>query len=86
MLPFLKPGDEVLVNVQAYRHKQPEVGDVVVALHPDHPNFWLIKRVAQVKLDGSCFLVGDNKSESTDSRTLGCFPASLLLGKVTSCL
>lgn len=84
MLPTLKPGDEVLVDARAYRSAMPHVGDVVVAAHPYRPNFWLIKRISQVQSDGRCYLVGDNRAESTDSRAYGWFEQTDLLGKVTS--
>jgi type IV secretory pathway protease TraF len=43
----------------------------------------MIKRVARVTPDGRLFVVGDNPSESTDSRTFGALPPSQILGKVT---
>ena len=84
MLPWLQPGEEVLVNFSAYRNALPEIGDLVVAIHPDRPNFPIIKRVILVKDNGSCFLLGDNPSESTDSRSFGVVSPSNILGKVTS--
>lgn len=86
MMPTLKAGDEVLVDVHAYRHKAPQVGDVVVAEHPHRPNFYLIKRISQLRQNGACFLVGDNQAESTDSRQLGWFATDKLVGRVTSYL
>ncbi|MGB6296457.1 MAG: nickel-type superoxide dismutase maturation protease [Rivularia sp. (in: cyanobacteria)] len=83
MLPKLQPGEEILFNPKAYRQKLPEVGDIVVARHP-YQTKQIIKRVAVVLEDGSCFLTGDNASSSTDSRSFGFIPPNKILGKVTT--
>ncbi len=82
MLPKLQPGEEILFNPNAYRQKLPQVGDIVVARHPYQAK-QIIKRVAVILEDGSCFLVGDNSKESTDSRSYGFIPLAKILGKVT---
>ncbi|MEM8779555.1 MAG: nickel-type superoxide dismutase maturation protease [Cyanobacteria bacterium P01_G01_bin.49] len=84
MLPWLRPGDEVLVNTKAYRRSQPSANDVVIVCHPKKANFLLIKRVISVEENGSCFVQGDNASQSTDSRTFGWIDSQLILGRVTS--
>jgi nickel-type superoxide dismutase maturation protease len=84
MLPWLQPGEEVLVNFSAYQNSLPEVGDLVVAIHPHRPNFPIIKRVAVVRENGDCLLLGDNPTESTDSRSFGTVSPQNILGKVTS--
>ena len=83
MLPELQPGEEILFNPKAYRQKLPKVGDIVVARHPYQAKK-IIKRVAVVLEDGSCFLTGDNTSSSTDSRSFGFIPPNKILGKVTT--
>lgn len=83
MMPLLQAGDQVLVDLLAYRHKLPQVGDIVVAQHPKKAEIRMIKRVALI-FEQSCFLVGDNRLESTDSRSFGCVPFELLQGGVTS--
>ena len=83
MLPQLQPGEEILFNPKAYRQKLPQVGDIVVAHHPKSAK-QIIKRVAVVLEDGSCFLTGDNAEASTDSRSYGFIPLNKILGKVTS--
>lgn len=83
MEPLLQAGNQVLVDPLAYRHKLPLVGDIVVAQHPEKAEIRMIKRVALV-FEQSCFLEGDNRLESTDSRSFGCVPFELLLGCVTS--
>lgn len=48
MVPSLYPGDEVLVDRQAYRFSLPTVGDLVVAEHPGRPGLRIVKRVVAV--------------------------------------
>lgn len=84
MFPLLKAGEEVLVNTRAYHHCFPEIGDLVVAYHPYHPDLRIIKRVALVDDKGDCFLLGENKSESSDSRSFGSVSVQQIIGKVTS--
>lgn len=84
MVPLLKPGDEILVDPKAYRHKLPRPGDVVVARHPYRTDVRLVKRVISVLEDGRCYLRGDNTSESTDSQAFGAVACEQILGRVTS--
>jgi nickel-type superoxide dismutase maturation protease len=82
MSPLLQPGDEVLVDLFAYRRSPPAVGDIVVAWHPTRKDFKLIKRVVEITIDHHYVLQGDNLAESTDSRTFGAVPPTLIIGKV----
>ncbi len=84
MLPWLQPGDEVLVNRRAYRRTLPSVEDVVVVWSPEQPDIRLIKRVISIDQSGACFLQGDNPSRSRDSRRFGWVEPHLILGRVTS--
>ena len=84
MIPHLQPGDELLVNPRAYRRQSPQVGDVVVAHRPDRTEITIIKRVASVEQNGRLFLLGDNPTSSTDSRSFGFVPPENILGKATS--
>jgi nickel-type superoxide dismutase maturation protease len=84
MVPLLEPGDEVLVDPQAYRKDSPHPGDIVVARHPYRTDVRLIKRVAEVLADGRCVLQGDNPDESSDSRVFGAIPPGRIVGRVTS--
>lgn len=82
MQPLLKPGDEVLLNPDAYRYAQPQVDDIVVALHPQIPQLRIIKRVTARTAEGACVLKGDNAVASQDSRAFGAVALGSILGKV----
>ncbi|HIK45992.1 MAG TPA: nickel-type superoxide dismutase maturation protease [Leptolyngbyaceae cyanobacterium M65_K2018_010] len=81
MQPLLQPGEEVLINPQAYRQRLPQPGDLVVAQHPGQPDLRLIKWVAY-RQGEACFLRGLNETASTDSRTFGPVGRAALLGQV----
>ncbi len=84
MLPTLRAGDEVLVNPYAYRIKLPQVGDIVIVRHPFNNDVQkMVKRVVRAE-NGRFFLAGDNRTESSDSRSFGLLPTTALLGQVTS--
>ncbi len=82
MLPALRPGDWVIVDSAAYRGRRPKPGEIAVALDPRDRSRTLVKRIAAVEPGGAARLLGDNPDASTDSRTLGAFPPSLLVGRV----
>lgn len=82
MWPALQPGDELLLDLGAYRHAAPRIGDVVMARHPYRDEF-ILKRVTQIAADGRLCLRGDNVAHSTDSRVWGFFAASAVRGRVT---
>lgn len=84
MLPDLQPGDEILVDVRAYRRSTPHAGDIVMAVRPDRESVTMVKRVQSIEADGRLFLVGDNPAASTDSRVFGPLPPENILGRVTS--
>lgn len=84
MMPFLQPGEEVLIDPAAYRNSNPDLGDVVVAEHPKQPGLRLVKRVIAVLDTGDCLLIGDNPDASTDSRNFGAVSRKNILGKVIS--
>ena len=82
MTPLLQPGDEILIDLRAYQRSHPNPNDIVVARRPDRLDLRIIKRVAYVLEDGSCFLRGDNSQESADSRTFGWVSPENILGQV----
>nr|WP_293108122.1 nickel-type superoxide dismutase maturation protease [Okeania sp. SIO2F4] len=84
MFPLLKPGEEVLVDMRAYRHCLPEIGDLIVAEHPHRQDLKIIKLVAFVDEKGDCFLMGENQEESSDSRSFGFVSSQQIIGRVTS--
>ena len=84
MYPTLQAGETVLVNIKAYDHQTPQADDIVMALHPNLPNQKIFKRVQFVNEYGRIYLIGDNKTESDDSRHFGPVPPENILGKVTS--
>ena len=72
MQPVLSPGERVLFDRLAFDIRRPQPGDVVLARHPARPGLLMIKRVSECGA-GGYLLLGDNTSESTDSRALGLF-------------
>lgn len=86
MWPSLDPGDTVVY----LRCLGPSPGSVVVADLPGHGP--IIKRVAAAGSrtadsgrpvpDGYCYLLGDNRDHSYDSREFGPFPDRLVIGRV----
>ncbi len=82
MLPILEDGDKVLAN----RNAKVEVGDIVIAKHPDQKTGEIIKRVERINEKGHHYLVGDNLEESNDSRHFGAVSIEYIKGKVIACL
>lgn len=66
MAPALFAGDLVFARTR----KNPQVGDIVIA---KHKNREIIKRVDRLTKN-KCYLTGDNKRRSTDSRHYGTVP------------
>ncbi len=77
MLPTLKNGDGILIDADA----KIDAGDILLAKHPFKKSVIILKRLAEIDENGNYFLVGDNPSESTDSRTFGAISAKHILGK-----
>ena len=76
MLPTLKDGDIVSVNSNA----KPAKNIIVLANHPYKQSVKIIKRISKIDENGNCFLLGDNPTESTDSRTFGVISPKNVLG------
>ncbi len=75
MLPTLKPGDYLFVNKFS---KKLFTMDIIVFKHDDK---FLVKRIEKIFGD-KIFVIGDNTSSSTDSRTLGYIDKNSVVGKV----
>jgi nickel-type superoxide dismutase maturation protease len=84
MLPLLQPGDEILFNPLAYQKSSPQLGDVIVTMHPLQIDLTIVKRITLIYSCGSYFVTGDNLEASTDSRHWGTIKSTDIIGKVTS--
>ena len=84
MLRAYAPGDRLLAERLTYRLREPRVGDAVIVRRPGGGKAMDVKRIAaapgsRVPVRGDpvvlghdeWYVLGDNLSESTDSRTLG---------------
>jgi len=74
MLPNLKNGQIIL----AVRTTRPKVDDVFIITHNGLEK---IKRLAKTRQD-EIYILGDNPKHSTDSRTLGWLPRTVLKARV----
>jgi nickel-type superoxide dismutase maturation protease len=81
MSPTLVPGDWLLADPEAYRHRRPCVGELVLVPDPREPSRLLIKRVAGVASDGRLEVAGDRAEASTDSRTFGAIDPATVQGR-----
>ncbi|VEP16419.1 Nickel-type superoxide dismutase maturation protease [Hyella patelloides LEGE 07179] len=84
MQPLLQPGEEILINPDAYKKTLPQINDLVVVTHPDKKGLEIVKRISSIAEDGTFFLLGDNLAHSTDSRSFGTIHREDIIGKVTS--
>lgn len=75
MRPTLEPGDRLLVRLT----NRARIGDLVAVRDPREPERVMVKRVTAAG-PGGLEVRGDNETASTDSRTFGAFPRSLLVG------
>ena len=83
MLPTLSHGEDVLVTpVQAQTKISP--GDIIICCHPLKQDIRMIKRVSETFYDGGCYVLSDNVSEGSDSRSFGVVGRELVIGRVTS--
>lgn len=80
MKPTFLDGDTVFVNKLFYLLARPRIGDIVVFRLPKDKRL-LIKRVVDIR-ENVFFVIGDNKKESTDSRSYGFIKQKAILGKV----
>jgi signal peptidase I len=92
MEPSLHSGTVVLINRAAYglriplsgylcHWRLPQKGDVVVFITPQGAK--ATKRIGDVTGDGELIVLGDNPSESYDSRSYGPIPFKNVIGKIS---
>ena len=81
MEPTFKDGDRVIINRLAYLFAQPKPSDIVALKHPNKRNKILLKKIKKVFSGDQFFVVGENKSDSEDSRSFGKINKSLIIGK-----
>lgn len=77
MEPTLPDGSVVWVNHWAFLFQQPKEGDVVVFKTEGKE---MLKRVERIE-SGGLYLLGDNKTDSLDSRKLGLIEGKKIVGK-----
>jgi nickel-type superoxide dismutase maturation protease len=81
MLPTIRDGESVRVDLQAYTTSQPRVDEVVLVRHPFVKDMRMIKRITAIE-NGRYVVRGDNARESTDSRSFGSLAISQILGRI----
>ena len=79
--------DEIILSTRLFRKRKIKVGDVIVFKHPYEKGRLLIKRVADLYYDKkgklqSIYFLGDNSSDSYDSRNFGYVLTKDLVSKV----
>lgn len=79
--------DEIIFSTRLFRKRKIKVGDVIVFKHPYVKGRLLIKRVADLYYDKkgklqSIYFLGDNSSDSYDSRNFGYVLTKDLVSKV----
>jgi nickel-type superoxide dismutase maturation protease len=83
MEPLLPSGAWVLVRRRP--RGLPRLGQVVVVEHPHRSGFELVKRVGAVSRERRLiWVLGDNRTASTDSDQFGPLPAEALRGLVVA--
>lgn len=86
MLPTLRPGDRVIVDLWSYRRRLPREGEIALLTAPDGRT--LVKRVAgppresEAFAEASIVVLGDNPPASVDSRAFGPVPSGRFRGRV----
>lgn len=80
MFPTYKANQKLLLRTWDQSRATLTVGDVIVFSHPVTKQK-IIKRIAEIKKE-KLYVLGDNKKESTDSRSFGWIDKKSIIGKV----
>lgn len=80
MSPTLENGETVFIKTA----KDIKKGDIVLVNHPYKKSVKILKRVAEITEEGKLNLIGDNSSESSDSRSFGLISSKVIIGKAVS--
>lgn len=72
MLPTFKDGDlRLAVTIRSPKKHKFQIGKIYVFKSPYDDERWVIKRLININRSGELYFVGDNPSESYDSRDYG---------------
>lgn len=85
MQPALAPGDWLLAwrGLRPGRPPRVRPGQIVIARHPERPDFLLVKRAARRAGPGGWWLESDNRGvQAVDSRDFGAVPDRLIAGRM----
>ncbi len=80
MEPIAHEGDYIFVR-KFFPWEKPLENDRIIALDPRDPSRILLKRIVGIQ-DDKYNIIGDNKKESTDSRTFGLVPRNMIHSKI----
>jgi len=90
MVPNFHNGDYLIIDEITYQFRKPEIGEVIVFHYPKNPSEFFIKRIEGLPGDtvngkilaaDEYYVLGDNRSESLDSRYWGPVKSNLIVGR-----
>ncbi|MEK6878438.1 MAG: S26 family signal peptidase [Nanoarchaeota archaeon] len=79
MEPYIREKDTIIISKIPYLFKSPKINDIVAFQGKE--NNTMVKRIKYIK-NNKFFLLGDNKSDSLDSRNFGSISREQILGKL----
>lgn len=90
MAPNFQSGDYLIIDEVTYQFRKPERGDVIVFRYPKDPSEFFIKRIEGLPGEtignitlaaDEYYVLGDNESQSSDSRYWGPVKEKLIIGR-----